>query len=184
MSDMRGELAPVEVKTGNTGKIIGATAIALVIGGIGAYTYAQGMWSQEPAPQQVVSNSDLPSLPTLPSTPPALPPAPEIAPPPSTNPAPQAAPDNSAAAPQQTPKRQAAIAPSRPRAVSKPLADEQQPAPPQRVVSNTELPVSALPPSPEPEIAPPPITSPAPQATPDNNDAATPQQTAPSDTPQ
>ena len=54
MSDLR--LMHTEAGPGNTGKIIAATVVALVVGAVGVYTYDTGMWKMP-----VVSDNDLPS---------------------------------------------------------------------------------------------------------------------------
>ena len=57
--DMRGYQAP-EDETGNTrGKIIGAVAVALMIGAAGAYTFSTGMWNSPP--KQVLASLVPPS---------------------------------------------------------------------------------------------------------------------------
>jgi hypothetical protein len=50
---MRG-FEPSEGESGNTGKIVGAALVALMIGAAGAYTYATGMWNSPP--KQVVAS--------------------------------------------------------------------------------------------------------------------------------
>jgi hypothetical protein len=68
MSDLR--IIHSEVKTANTGKIIGAIVVALAVGAVGIYTIEIGMWN--PQPQQAVPYKDLPS-PGLPIATPAAP---------------------------------------------------------------------------------------------------------------
>lgn len=63
MSDLRGNSAPVEVKFGTAGKIIGAIVVLIGIGAVGTYTYE----TAPSHPKQVVSANNLPS--------PMLPPA-------------------------------------------------------------------------------------------------------------
>jgi hypothetical protein len=64
MSDMRGHETP-EVESGNTGKIVAAVAVALMIGAAGAYTYGTGMWNSPP--KQVLASLVPPSTSLPPS---------------------------------------------------------------------------------------------------------------------
>lgn len=63
MSDLRGNSAPLEVKFGAAGKIVGAIVVLIGVCAIGAYVYQ----TSPSHPKQAVSASDLPS--------PVLPPA-------------------------------------------------------------------------------------------------------------
>jgi hypothetical protein len=60
MSDLRGRNAPAGVSLGSTGRIIGAAIVAIVVCGVGAYTYETGVWTPH-HPKQVVADNRLPS---------------------------------------------------------------------------------------------------------------------------
>jgi hypothetical protein len=63
MDDMRGTQPPEE-ETGSTNrKIIGAVAVALMVGAVGAYTIATGMWNTPP--KQVLASLVPPSAPPV-----------------------------------------------------------------------------------------------------------------------
>jgi hypothetical protein len=79
MSDLRGFTAPEPIETGNTGKIFGALAVALVVCAAGTYTYETGVWN---SPTVRVADNDLPSVPVMARAPAVLAPIqPTIAPP-------------------------------------------------------------------------------------------------------
>ena len=59
-----------EDETGNTGKIVAAGIVALMIGAVGAYTYATGMWNSPP--EQVVASLVPPSTSLPPSVAPPM----------------------------------------------------------------------------------------------------------------
>ena len=66
-NDLRGRAAPREVKFGASGKILGAIAVLLLIGGVGAYVYTTLPAQQHHTPQHVALNQ----LPQMPANPPA-----------------------------------------------------------------------------------------------------------------
>lgn len=83
-NDLRGHEPPPETdkEADNTKMIIGAAVVAIVIGGLGAFTYTSGLWNATPPASPVVaSNSASPAV----ATPAAVvAPAPPIVAPPQT----------------------------------------------------------------------------------------------------
>ncbi len=59
MSDLRGDRAPVKIKFGLTGKIVGAAVVISVLGAVVGYGYEAGMFKSPPKP--VVSDDELPT---------------------------------------------------------------------------------------------------------------------------
>jgi len=61
-NDLRGRSAPREVKFGATGKILGAVAVAILIGAVGTWV-KETQPAPKPAAPQHVSLSELPQVP-------------------------------------------------------------------------------------------------------------------------
>ena len=140
--DIRGykPLEEIDEGTDNTKRIVGAAAVVVLIGALGAVTYFSGVLNP-PATQatQIASNQVPP-----PATPTAPPPSQAVAPP---------------AAPDVTPPAQAATAPA-----ERPVRTARTRAPRQR--EQTVQPVETEQASPPPAIAPSPDTMSVPQTAP------------------
>ncbi len=171
-NDMRGAAAPIESDTGSTGKIIAALAIGAVVVGLGAYTYATGMWTAPQQNERVASN-DLPAPPALPQQPAMTPTTapPDVTPPVLDTPV-QKAPE----APQIKTARVISSKPvSKPAAENVPKSQTQMTTPVPPAMDSSNIPSSTLPPQS--------ALTPAPSAT-DQTETQTAPDTTPEQTPQ
>ena len=169
--DIRGYKPFEEIEEGadNTKRIVGAAAVVVLIGALGAVSYVSGMWS----PSTTQSATQVASNPVPPPAMPTTPPPQTVTPP---------------AAPDVTPPAQAATAPVAPRmrtARTHTLrlreqtvqpTDTEQAAPPPAIVPPPDTMTVPQAPSPTPDVTQTPPAQPMPQQT-------APQQTAPQQNP-